>query len=214
MWRATALILALVVAGPLLEGLGSGRAGLVVYAIRITPVYQLFKPYMREIAYTAESVGYWNTSGNLTDLIEAYFIRACELIKINQLEEASYYLAVVLSLLVDLIPRDFPLNNVNLYLETVREDEIIVLEGSVREILGYASRIHPRNVREFCIVYLSIAVSLINKLPLGAFERLIFTPVLRELFIASIVFTSVLFSILLRRKAKYEGVDVEYEHLP
>jgi len=195
-------------------GLGGCRARLVAYTIKISPAYQLFKPYMNNIAYTAESVSYWNISSNIADLVEAYFTRACELTKINRVEEASYYLAVALSLLIDLIPHDFPLNNVSLYLETVREDEIIVLEGSVREILGHASRIHPRNVREFCIVYLSIAVSLINKLPLGAFERLIFTPVLRELFIASIVFTSILFSILLRRKAKYEGVDVEYEHLP
>jgi len=204
----------LAVAGFPQGGLGGCRARLVAYAVKISPAYQLFKPYMNSIAYTAESVSYWNASGNIAVLVEAYFTRACELTKINWGEEASYYLAVALSLLIDLIPRDFPLENASLYLETIGEDEIIVLEGSVREILGYASRTHPRDVREFCIVYLSVALSLVNKLPLGAFERLIFTPVLRELFVASIVFTSVLFSILLRRKAEYEGVDVEYGHLP
>ena len=88
------------------------------------------------------------------------------------------------------------------------------MEGSVREILSTASKSSPRNVKEFCIIYLSVALSLINKLPLGSFERLIFTPVLREMYIASIVFTSIIFSVLLRKKARFEGVDIEYEKMP
>jgi len=191
------------------------RSALVLYALKLSNAYQLFKPYLNDITYYSERVEYWSINKtDLIEIIEAYFRRACELVKVNQVEASAYYLSTSLSLLVDLIPHNFSLVNVTLYLADIGEGEIVIVEGSIREVLEWASRQRPSNVREFCLVYLTVALSLINRMPLSSFERLILTPVLRELFIASIIFTSALFSILLRKKAKFEGVDVEYEKLP
>jgi len=191
------------------------RSYLVVYAIKVSCAYQLLKPYLSDIAYYAEKTEYWEYSrSNLKELIIAYYRRAYDLIKVNKIEEASYYLAVSLSLLIDLIPHNYSLKEVVVYIKTVDLNEVTVLEGSVEEILSYAENTKPKNPREYSIVYLSTALSLVNKLPLSAFERLLFTPVLREMFIASIIFTALLFSILLRKKARFEGVGIEYEKLP
>jgi len=200
---------------PLAQSLSNYRSALVLHALKLSNAYQLFKPYLNDINYYSERVEYWNVNQtSLIGVIEVYFERACELVKVNQVETSAYYLSVSLSLLVDLIPHNFSLANATLYLTGIDEGEITIMEGSIREILEWASKQSPRNVRGFCLTYLSVALSLINKMPLSSFERLILTPVLRELFIASIIFTSALFSILLRKKAKFEGVDVEYEKLP
>jgi len=209
------LVLLLLIAGAGAQPLANYRSSLVLYALKLNNAYQLFKPYTNDIIYYSEKVEYWSI--NKTDLIgviEAYFRRACELVKINQVEASTYYLSTSLSLLINLIPHNFSLVNVTLYLADIGEGEIVIVEGSIREVLEWASKQRPSNVREFCLIYLSVALSLINKMPLNSFERLILTPVLRELFIASIVFTSMLFSVLLRKKAKFEGVDIEYERVP
>jgi len=211
MWLVLLLLIASVGAQPL----ANYRSSLVLHALKLSNAYQLFKPYLNDIAYYSERVECWGVNKtDLIEVIEAYFERACELVKVNQVEASAYYLSVALSLLIDLIPHDFSLANATLYLTGIGEGEITIMEGSIREVLEWASMQRPSSVREFCLVYLTVALSLINRMPLSSFERLILTPVLRELFIASIIFTSALFSILLRKKAKFEGVDVEYEKLP
>jgi len=108
----------------------SYRSTPVVQALKLSNAYQLYKPYLNEIIYHSEKVEYWSINKtNLSDVIEVYFEKARELVKVNQVEASAYYLSVALSLLIDLIPHNFSLANVTLYLTGIGEGEIAIMEG-------------------------------------------------------------------------------------
>ena len=196
----TEVIIVLIILHPI-----GTRSSLVTYAISNSNAYLVYRPYFNEIRYWSESISTWNESSK--ELVLEYYKRACDMLRVNKVEKSAYYLSISLSMLIDLISHNFTISPCY----QVRPE---IIEENAEQIIEYAINSRPKSNKDFCKVYLSVALSLINKMPYSSFERVLFTPFLRYLFIASILITVMLFSILLRKKSRYEGIDVKYGKLP
>ena len=191
------------------------RGALAEWAVSLSPSARgVYGPYLDEIMWRAELAGTFNVS-HLARAVLDYYRLAVEELRVNELEASAKHLGTALGFLTNLIK--FPegeLASEAPALSAGLSAGDLKAYPSVEEALKEASLAKPRSVEDYLRVYGSVALTMLDEMPLSGFERMVYTPFLREAYLAGVIATALLFSLLLRRRARYELEEVKYEGRP
>jgi len=177
-----------------------------------SPAYQVFQPWDREVMFAATEALDWEVA-DYRETILTYYELLYDAVLHNEMDKAARYLGVLLTLLLRAKgyteasgPRLLPL------FESLDWGSARILDTSPEEIVDYWLLYEPSSDEDFA--YASVSLSLLGKLPVNSFIRVLHTPLLREMYIASfaaILAASTYFSY---RRGKLEGGRVEAEAPP
>ena len=255
------LLMALLLASQGAQAFQNYKAIAITFALKSSAqVFEVYRPYLSQIALWASEPDQWGDcwnhvyyedgSGHLPEVVEYYFYKACEHLRMNELEDSAKYLAYALSYLLDACNpfntcseadgslarayRRFLNDNIEGILSRVDSSSLRVVVRAPREIVEdlarLSRRLYPRlenafrkgDYKEVYEVALELiraglegCLSLLSQLPLSAFERVLNTPVLKEIFYASLVVTAISAAYLARQRAlREEEVEVSPEEAP
>ena len=177
-------------------------------------VYSVFAPFGRELKFWASSVLEWEVA-DYRETILVYYRLLYNAVLHNELSSAARYCGVLLALLLkakgytealgySLIP----------VLESLDWSSIRVLDWRVEEIVDWWLLYEPKSLEDLAYAYASVALSLLEKLPVNSFTRVLYTPYLRELYLASLISVVVASTYFVYKRAKMEGGLVEAEAPP
>ena len=174
-------------------------------------LFKLIAPYENMFKY-------WSTRAleieplNYREAILNYYNLIHELILYNRIEEASKYLAIMLTLILkvkgyseDLGPKIVPI------LDSLNWAAITIYNDNSKEIIDYWLNYNPNSIEDLALTYVSICLSLIEKLPVNSFTRILFTPKLREMYFASLIAIIATSAYFVAKKASEEIGGVKYE---
>ena len=191
------------------------RGASAEWAVSLSPSARgVYGPYVDEIKWRAELAGTYNVSDPAGAVLD-YYRLAVEELKVNELERSARHLGTALGLLANLIkfPEEKLASEAPALTAELSAGDLKVYP-SVEEALKEASSARPRSAEDYLRVYGSVALTMLDGMPLSGFERMVYTPFLREAYLAGVIATALLFSLLLRRRAKYELEEVRYEGRP
>ena len=176
--------------------------------------YHAFASFEREVRFLASSVLEWEVA-DYRKTILVYYRLLYDAVLHNELSSAARYCGVLLALLLkakgytealgySLIP----------VLESLDWSSIRVLDWRVEEIVDWWLLYEPKSLEDLAYAYASVALSLLEKLPVNSFTRVLYTPYLRELYLASLISVVVASTYFVYKRAKMEGGLVEAEAPP
>lgn len=184
---------------------------LIGYEIKYSRVYEILAPYERIIklsctqALKLEVVDYHET-------ILEYYKLAYDRMLHNKLEDCAKYVGIMLTLMLkakgyseELGPKLISI------LERLDWSKVKIYSDNPEKFIDYWLSYKPRNLEDFAYAFASIALSLLEQLPSNSFIRMLHTPILRELYLISLIIIVITSTYFIIKRAKSEIGGVEYE---
>jgi len=203
-----ALVLMTLVASAFMPSYAGELACLV---LRRSRAYDILVPYERIIKLSATQALELDVADYRETLL-AYYRLAYDSMLHNRLEDCARYIGIMLALMLkakgygeELGPQLLSL------LERLDWGSIKLYNEEPRKLIDYWLSYKPKNLEEFAYTYTSIALSLLDQLPSDAFIRILHTPKLRELYIASLVMIVVTSAYFVIKRVRAEAGGVKYE---
>ena len=190
-------------------------AGYIGWAVvENSVVYDVLKVYEREFKLWASEALLWEVA-DYRETILTYYRLAYDAILHNELEEAAKYCGILAVLLL----------KAKGYTEAMGESLMPILEGldwgkvklldlSAEEIVDEWLLYEPENLEEFLYGYASVLLSLLDKMPVNAFIRVMYTPLVREMYVVSLALIIATSTFFVYKRAKREVVKPEIETPP
>jgi len=174
-------------------------------------LHELILPYENTFKY-------WSTKAleieplSYREAILTYYNLIHELILHNRIEESSKYLAIMLTLILKVKGYSEDLGSKLIQtLDKLDWAAITIYNDDPKEIIDYWLNYNPKSVEDFALTYVSICLSLIEKLPVNSFIRILFTPKLREMYFASLIAIIATSAYFVAKRASEELGGVKYE---
>ncbi|RLF07620.1 MAG: hypothetical protein DRJ60_02260 [Thermoprotei archaeon] len=174
-------------------------------------VHDALAPYERVIKLSATQAIKLDVADHRETLL-AYYRLAYDSMLHNKLEKCAHYVGTLLALML----------KVKGYSEQLGSQLLSLLErldwGSVRlysddpeKLIDYWLSYKPKDLEDLAYAYASITLSLLERLPLDSFIRILYTPRLRELYTISLVLIVVTSAYFVVKRVKEEAGGVRYE---
>ena len=177
-------------------------------------VYFLLRPYEREVKLWATNAMYWDVADYRSTIL-VYYRLLYDSILHNDLEGAAKYCGILLSLLLKCKGVDCSLVDEYIqYADVLDWSGVKIHDLTPEEIVDMWMLSEPGDPVEFMYLYASTAISLLDKMPVNSFVRVIHTPYLREMYVLSLVSILVASAYFTYRRARVEGGEVEVEAPP
>jgi len=179
--------------------------------LRHSKVHDVLAPYERIIKLSATQALELDVADYHLTLL-AYYRLAYDSMLHNRLEDCARYVGIMLTLML----------KAKGYSEELGSQLLSILErldwGSVRlysdepeKLIDYWLTYKPKSLEDLAYAYASIALSLLEQLPSDAFIRVLHTPKLRELYIASLIMIVITSAYFVVKRVRAEGGGVRYE---
>jgi len=141
-----------------------------------------------------------------------YYLMARDSILRNRLEDASVELAVMMTLMLKAkgVDEDMALR----ILDIVRRMDwgrVRLSDSPVGELIDEWLDYTPKSLEDLAYKYASVCLSILDRMPVDSFVRVLFTPILREMYIAGLVAIVVTCSYFVVKRVKVEAGGVRYE---
>lgn len=190
-------------------------AGYIGWAVvENSAVYNVLKVYEREFKYWASEALLWEVA-DYRETILTYYRLTYNAMLHNELEKAAEYCGVLAVLLL----------KAKGYTEATGESLMAVVQGldwakvklldlSPEEIVDEWLLFEADTPEEFMYAYASVLLSLLDKMPVNAFLRIMHTPLVREMYTVSLALIIAASTFFVYKRAKREEVKPELEAPP
>jgi len=192
----------------------SSASQIALEVVENSAVAGLFEPWEAEISYYSAEALEWDVS-DYRETLKTYYALLYSAVLHNELEKASRYLGVLLSLLLrakGYCESDGP--SLLAAIEDLDWTRVKVMVGGAEEIIDWWLLYEPESVKDFAYAYACVALSLLDKLPANSFIRVLHAPWLREAYLASFASILAASTYFVYRKSRLEGENVEAEAPP
>ncbi|RLF22521.1 MAG: hypothetical protein DRN15_08775 [Thermoprotei archaeon] len=174
-------------------------------------VHDVLAPYERVIKLSATQALKLDVADYRETLL-AYYRLAYDSMLHNKLEDCARYVGILLALMLkakgyseELGPQLLSL------LERLDWASVRLYADEPEKLIDYWLSYKPKNLEDFAYAYVSIALSLLDQLPSDAFIRVLHTPKLRELYIASLITIVITSAYFVVKRVRAEAGGVKYE---
>jgi len=203
---------ALILAILLLSQFQPSNAGYIAWTVvEHSGVYNILKVYEREFKLWASEAFLWEVA-NYRETILTYYKLLYDAILHNELENAAKYCGVLASLLLkakgyteatgeSLMP----------LVESLDWSKIRLLDLSPEEIIDEWILFEAKSLEEFLYAYASTLFSLLDNMPVNAFVRIMHTPLVREMYVASLALIIAASTFYVYKRYKKKNVKPKLE---
>ncbi len=177
-------------------------------------VYDIIKVYEREFELWASEALLWEVANYRETILTCYRLLYGAILH-NELEEAAQYCGVLASLLLKAKGYTEATGETLMPLaESLDWSKVRLLDLSPEEIVDEWLLFKAESPEEFLYAYASALLSLLDNMPVNAFVRIMHTPLVREMYIASLVLIIAASTFFVYKRAKREVVKPEIEAPP
>jgi len=206
-----ALILNTIYASPFQPSYAAEVAWKVVKHSR---AYSLFKPYERTVKLWCTKALEWKVA-DYKKTILTYYNLLYDRVLHNDLEKAAEYCGILLGLLLKAKGYTEAFGKTIVVLaDTMDWSTVKIRDLPPEDLVSEYLLKTTKDPEEFLRLYATIALSLLEKLPINSFVRIMYTPFVRELYLASLVSIAAASAYFIYKRAKIEGAEVEAEAPP
>jgi len=190
-------------------------ASVIAWSVVVhSSVYSLFKPWEHEVKLAATEALDWEVADYRSTIL-TYYRLLYDAVLHNKMDKASRYLGVLLALLLKSKgytsasgQRLAPL------FDTLDWGTIRILDLNPEEIIDQWLLYKPRDAEDFARAYASVTLSLLEKLPVNSFIRVLNTPGLREMYLAGFAAVLAASTYFVYKKSRLESEKPELEAPP
>jgi len=187
-------------------------AGEIVYSIVThSRASTILTPYERTIKLSATQVLRLDVA-NYYETIIVYYNLAYNTMLHNRLKDSANYIGIMLTLLLKAkaYSEDMGLQLLST-LDKLDWSSIRIYDDSPEKLISYWLSYKPNSLEDLAYTYASIALSLLEKLPTNSFIRILHTPLLREIYIISLVLIVLTSAYFVVKRISVETGGIEYE---
>ena len=206
---------ALVLLVLLLSQFQPSYAGYIAWAVvENSAVYEVLKVYEREFKYWASETLLWEVA-DYKETILTYYNLLYDAILHNELEDAAKYCGVLAVLLLKAKGyNEASGESLMLVVQILDWDKVKLLDLLPEEIIDEWLLYEADTPEDFLYAYASVLLSLLDKMPVNAFVRVMHTPLIREMYVVSLALIIAASTFFVYKRAKREVVKPEIEAPP
>lgn len=176
--------------------------------------YSVFRPWEHEVKLAATEALSWEVA-DYRDTILTYYELLYSAVLHNQIDRASRYLGILLALLLKAKGyTEASGQKLAPLLDTLDWGTIRILDLSPEEIVEQWLLYRPNGTEDFAYAYASVCLSLLEKLPVNSFIRVLNTPGLREEYLLGYGAVLAASTYFVYRRSKLESEKPELEAPP
>lgn len=176
-------------------------------------VYELLRPYENEIKIYSSRVAEWDI-GDYKKTILVYYNLLYRSILHNELEKSAKYCGIMLGLILKAKVSGEEAEKLVSLLDIIDWNSIRIYDLSAEDIVDLWLSKKFGSLEELLYTYACIVLSLLEKMPVNSFIRILYTPYIRELYIASFISIIVTSAYFVYKRSLLEGDEVEIESPP
>ena len=177
-------------------------------------VYTVFKPYEKTVKLWCTKALDWKVADYKKTILVYYNILYNKVLH-NDLEEAAKYCGILLGLLLKAKGyTEASGKTLAALADTLDWSAVKIRDLSPEDLVSEYLLKNTEGSEGFLELYVSTALSLLDKLPVNSFVRIMYTPFVRELYLASLVSIAAASAYFIYKRAKIEGAEVEAEAPP
>ena len=191
----------------------SNTSTIVWNVIEHSKLYSLLRPFENEIKLYSSQVDRWDI-GDYRETILLYYKLTYNSILHNELEKTARYCGILLALILRLKASMNTIGKLVSMLDTVDWDKIRIYDLPPEEIIDLWLSKKFDSLEELLYSYASVVLSLLDKMPVDSFVRILYTPYIRELYLASFISIVVASTYFVYKKSLREGGEIEIESPP
>jgi len=187
-------------------------AGEIVYSIIVhSRASTILTPYERTIKLSATQALRLDVT-NYYETIIAYYNLAYNTMLHNKLKDSARYTGIMLTLLLKAkaYSEDVGLQLLSI-LDKLNWSSIRIYDDSPEKLISYWLSYESNSLEDLAYTYASIALSLLEKLPLDSFVRILHTPPLSEVYLISLALIVITSAYFVVKRVSVESGGVEYE---
>ncbi len=184
---------------------------IVCLILKHSKVCDVLASYERNIKLSAQQALKLDVA-DYRKTILAYYRLAYDSMLHNRLEECARCTSIMLVLMLkakgyseELVPQLLS------PLELLDWSSVRLYSDEPEKLIDYWLSYKPKSIEDFAYTYACIALSLLEQLPSDAFIRVLHTPKLRELYIASLVMIVITSAYFVIKRVRTEAGGVRYE---
>ena len=173
----------------------------------------MLRSYENEIKVYSSRVAEWDI-GDYKKTILIYYKLLYSSILHNELEKSARYCGILLGLI---LKAKFSIKNAEKLvslLDVIDWNSIRIYDLSAEDIVDLWLSKKFDSLEELLYTYASVVLSLLEKMPVSSFIRILYTPYIRELYIASFISVIVASAYFVYKRSLLEGDEVEIESPP
>jgi len=174
-------------------------------------VYFLLRPYEREVKLWATNAMNWDVVDYRSTIL-IYYRLLYDSILHNDLDKAARYCGVLLALLLK--AKGLDSDKYISYIDAVDWDQIRILDMTPEEMVDLWLTSRAEDRYEVFRLYASVSLSLLERMPVNSFIRILNTPYLREMYVVNLALILLTSAYFVFKKSRLEGGGVELEAPP
>ena len=169
---------------------------------------------MREFKYWASEALLWEVA-DYKETILTYYRLVYDAILHNELEDAAKYCGILAVLLLKAKGYTEATGESLMSIVQILDwDKVKLLDLLPEEIIDEWLLYKANTPEEFLYVYTSVLLSLLDKMPVNAFVRIMYTSLVREMYIISLALIIAASTFFVYKRAKRERIKPELKTPP
>ena len=189
-----------------------GNISVIVWSVvEHSRVYAVLAAHEREVKYWATYAFEWNVEDYSSTLMIYYNLLYYSLLH-NELDDAAKYCGILLSLLLK--AKVGGLDKLLPLLDAVDWGSVRIMDLPPDELIERWILFEPDSTEELMYEYVSTCLSILDKMPVNSFIRILYTPMVREMYLTSLLSILLASMYFVYKRSRIEGGEVDVEAPP